>query len=70
MPCYCMPSCLSEFGNDMEEDVADDVSGNFKKFMVSLMSAGRDENEDVDFDKVKKDAQVNVAYRKKERTFD
>jgi hypothetical protein len=47
----------AKYGKDMEEDVSDELSGDLKKFMVSLMSGGRDESEEIDFDLVKKDAQ-------------
>jgi len=50
----------------MEADVSDDLSGDLKAFMVSLMSAGRDESEEVDFEQVKQDAKVReilpIAY--------
>jgi len=43
----------------MEADVSDDLSGDLKNFMVSLMSAGRDESGDIDPELVKQDAQVS-----------
>ncbi len=42
----------------MEAAVSDDLSGDLKAFMVSLMSAGRDESAEVDFEQVKQDAKV------------
>jgi len=48
---------MSEYEKEMEAEVSDDLSGDLKHFMVSLMSAGRDESKDIDFELVKTDAQ-------------
>lgn len=42
----------------MEEDVSEDLSGNFRALMVGLLVGGRDESEDVDDEKVQEDAKV------------
>lgn len=42
----------------MEEDVADDLSGNIRSLMVGLINGGRDESEEVDEEKVQEDAKV------------
>lgn len=53
----------SEYGNEMEEDVADDLDGEFRLLMVSVINAGREESEEVDMDKVKEDAQVKYPMK-------
>jgi len=47
------------FESDMEEDLKSDTSGYFQRLMVSLVTAGRQEEEysDVDYDKAREDAQ-------------
>ena len=47
----------------MEEDVADDLDGEFRLLMVSVINAGREESEEVDMDKVKEDAQVKYPMK-------
>ncbi len=46
--------------------MSDDLSGDLKNFMVSLMSAGRDESEDIDFEQVKQDAKVRGGLSSKQ----
>ena len=48
----------SEYGNEMEEDVADDLDGEFRLLMISVINAGRDQSDEIDMEKVKEDAQV------------
>ena len=45
----------------MEEDVAEDLSGEFRLLMISVINAGRDEGDEIDTDKVKEDAQVRMS---------
>jgi len=40
----------------LEDDIVGDTSGDFRRFMVSLLQANRDEGDDVDQDKVEEDA--------------
>ncbi|XP_038050940.1 annexin-B12-like [Patiria miniata] len=46
------------YKRDLEEDVAGDTSGHFRRLMLSMCSAGRDENRSVDQEKAKADAQA------------
>lgn len=46
------------FSRDLEKDVAGDTSGHFKKFLISLLQAYRDESQTVDLAKAAADAQV------------
>ncbi|XP_044540170.1 annexin A13 [Gracilinanus agilis] len=46
------------FGNSLESDVIDDTSGDFKKIVLSLLQASRDEGEDVDKELAEKDAKA------------
>ncbi|ODN03044.1 Annexin A13 [Orchesella cincta] len=45
-----------KFEKEMEEDVAEDLSGEFRSLVVGIINGGRDESEEVDSDKVKEDA--------------
>jgi len=45
----------------MEEDVAGDLSGNFRALMVGLINGGRDEDAEVDDAKVQEDAKVHFG---------
>ena len=45
------------YGRDVENDIADDVSGNFGKLMRSIASGGRDTNRYIYQDSVRKQAQ-------------
>ncbi len=52
---------IVEFDRDLEEDLMDETSGFFKRFLVSQCNAGREEFEDwedVDWDEAKADAQT------------
>uniref|UniRef100_F6W0Q1 Annexin n=1 Tax=Monodelphis domestica TaxID=13616 RepID=F6W0Q1_MONDO len=46
------------FGNSLESDVIDDTSGDFKKILLSLLQASRDEGDDVDKELSEKDAKA------------
>jgi len=46
------------FSRDLEKDVAGDTSGHFKKFLISLLQAYRDESQNVDFAKAQADAKA------------
>ena len=41
-----------KYETTLEEDIVGDTSGDFRRFMVSLLQANRDENYDIDQDKV------------------
>lgn len=43
----------------MEEDVAEDLSGDLRSLIVGIINGGRDEGEEVDSEKVQEDAKVN-----------
>ncbi|XP_021961654.1 annexin A13 [Folsomia candida] len=47
-----------KYGKEMEEDVAEDLSGNIRALMVGLINGGRDESDDVDDEKVQEDAKT------------
>ncbi|KAI0207621.1 Annexin A7 [Lamellibrachia satsuma] len=46
-----------EFERNLEEDFQNETSGNFKRLLVSQCNAGRQEDDDVDEDKAREDAQ-------------
>lgn len=48
---------MSEFESDLEEDLKGDTSGYFGRLMISLVNAGREESEDVDYGLAAEDAQ-------------
>ncbi|XP_022089725.1 annexin-B12-like isoform X2 [Acanthaster planci] len=46
------------YKRDLEDDIAGDTSGHFRRLMLSMCSAGRDESASVDEEKAKADAQA------------
>ena len=46
-----------EFSRDLEKDVVSETSGYFRRVLVSVLTAGRDESSGVDSSKAEKDAQ-------------
>ena len=48
---------FAEFERNLEEDLQNETSGNFKRLLVSQCNAGREEAEDVDDGKAEEDAQ-------------
>lgn len=47
------------YNRNLEEDVKDDVSGYFKRLLVSLMTGNRLENQPADYNKAIQQAKVN-----------
>lgn len=45
-----------EYNRNLEEDVKDDVSGYFKRFLVSLMAANRQEHQPPDYNRAAQQA--------------
>ncbi|CAG2243001.1 Annexin A5,Annexin B11,Annexin A6,Annexin A2-A,Putative annexin A2-like protein,Annexin A11,Annexin A2-B,Annexin A4,Annexin A13,Annexin A2,Annexin A7,Annexin A8,Annexin B9,Annexin A1,Annexin-B12,Annexin A8-like protein 1,Annexin B10,Annexin A3 [Mytilus edulis] len=48
------------YNKELEADVAGDTSGNFKRLLVGLLQANRDESKEFDRNKAKQDAQALV----------
>ena len=46
------------YSNELEEDVAGDTSGHFKRLLIGLLQANRDESKEFDRNKAKQDAQA------------
>lgn len=44
------------YNKKLESELRSETSGNFKKFLTSLMAAGRDESSSTDINKAKEDA--------------
>ena len=49
---------MTEFNKDMEKDVVDDTSGNFKKLLVAQIQGNRDESPTFDRTAAQDDAQA------------
>jgi len=47
----------AEFDRDLEKDIVSDTSGHFRRLLVSVCTAGRDESAHVDMAKAEKEAQ-------------
>lgn len=45
-----------EFHRNLEKDIRKETSGDYKKFLVAIVTAARDENKEIDLDLAKKDA--------------
>lgn len=45
----------------MEEDIASDTSGHFRRLLVALLQGNRSENTKVDMQKAREDAQVMLS---------
>ena len=61
--CFCklfpdLDLCVSVYSNELEEDVAGDTSGHFKRLLIGLLQANRDESKEFDRNKAKQDAQA------------
>lgn len=54
---FCI-NTFAEYEKEMEEDVADDLSGDFRSLIIGIINGGRDESDAVDMDKVQEDARV------------
>lgn len=52
------------FRRNLEEDVKDDVSGYFKRFLVSLMAANRQEHHPPDYNRAAQQARVRHFTKK------
>jgi len=46
----------AEFGSNLEKDIVSDTSGHFRRLLVSVCNAGRDESTSIDTAKAEKDA--------------
>ena len=46
------------YNKELEEDIAGDTSGHFKRLLIGLLQANRDESKEFDRNKAKQDAQA------------
>lgn len=46
------------YGKDMEKDVADDTSGDYRNLLMAILRADRPETQPVNVEEAKKDAQT------------
>ena len=51
-------SLISVYNKELEEDIAGDTSGHFKRLLIGLLQANRDESKEFDRNKAKQDAQA------------
>lgn len=59
LTCYLtLTSVILVYGKELEEDVAGDTSGHFKRLLIGLLQADRDESKEFDRNKAKQDAQA------------
>jgi len=54
----CTVTCAypAEFGRNLEKDIMSDTSGHFRRLLVSVCNASRDESIHVDMAKAERDA--------------
>lgn len=56
-----------EFQRNLEKDVVSETSGHFRRLLVSMLQAARDETNNVDWNKAKADAKVSIKENAKRR---
>ena len=47
----------AEFDRNLEKDIVSDTKGDFRRLLVSVCNAGRDQSTQIDLGKAEKDAQ-------------
>lgn len=69
--CFMMSFYLSQtaFQRDLEKDVVSETSGHFRRLLVSMVQAARDETTNVDMNKAKADAKVINVSKMLQRAF-